>query len=191
MDLSNDYATGDDRYPKTCQATLHLLDKHSKSAVNAPPIPEVDRSFAQRGGSGGNGSGKGGKDSKEGYNKQYWADKVCYKCQKEGHPASHCTDAKKKSTDEDDASAKSSRSLKKLEKDLKKTKKVYATLKSQLEELKEEESDLSDSDDEEGASHCMIGQCHATTGVCLNDRVFVNKKHTKDLDLRNVILMDN
>jgi hypothetical protein len=30
-DLQNDYTTGDNRYPKNRQQTLHLLDKYSKS----------------------------------------------------------------------------------------------------------------------------------------------------------------
>jgi hypothetical protein len=29
MDLQNDYTTGDNRYPKNRQQTLHLLDKYS------------------------------------------------------------------------------------------------------------------------------------------------------------------
>ena len=33
MDLQNDFTTGDNRYPKNRQATLHLLDKYSKSTV--------------------------------------------------------------------------------------------------------------------------------------------------------------
>jgi hypothetical protein len=33
VDLQNDFTTGDNRYPKNRQQTLHLLDKYSKTAV--------------------------------------------------------------------------------------------------------------------------------------------------------------
>ena len=33
VDLQNDFTTGDNRYPKTRQQTLHLLDKYSKTVV--------------------------------------------------------------------------------------------------------------------------------------------------------------
>jgi hypothetical protein len=33
VDLQNGFTTGDDRYPKNRQQTLHLLDKYSKSTV--------------------------------------------------------------------------------------------------------------------------------------------------------------
>jgi hypothetical protein len=34
VDLQNDYTTGDNRYPKNRQQTLHLLDKYSKTTVS-------------------------------------------------------------------------------------------------------------------------------------------------------------
>jgi hypothetical protein len=40
VDLQNDFTTGDDRYPKNRQATLHLLDKYSKSVIVQAPISE-------------------------------------------------------------------------------------------------------------------------------------------------------
>ena len=56
VDLQNDYTTNDDRYPKNRQETLHLLDKYSKSIVNAPTTSEGS-AFAQRGGGGRGGRG--------------------------------------------------------------------------------------------------------------------------------------
>ena len=36
VDLRNDFTTGSTRHPKTCQQTLHLLDKYSKTVVVCP-----------------------------------------------------------------------------------------------------------------------------------------------------------
>ena len=33
LDLQNDFTTGDNRYPKNRQQTLHLLEKYSKTVV--------------------------------------------------------------------------------------------------------------------------------------------------------------
>jgi hypothetical protein len=33
VDLQNDFTTGDNRYPKNLQQTLHLLDKYSKTVI--------------------------------------------------------------------------------------------------------------------------------------------------------------
>jgi hypothetical protein len=33
VDLRNDFTTGSNQYPKTCQQTLHLLNKYSKMVV--------------------------------------------------------------------------------------------------------------------------------------------------------------
>jgi hypothetical protein len=33
VDLSNDFTTGSNQYPKTCQQMLHLLNKYSKTVV--------------------------------------------------------------------------------------------------------------------------------------------------------------
>jgi hypothetical protein len=49
MDLQNDYTTGDNRYPKNRQQTLHLLDKYSKSTVPDTTLTE-GASFAQKAG---------------------------------------------------------------------------------------------------------------------------------------------
>jgi hypothetical protein len=45
-DLQNDFTTGDNKYPKTRQQTLHLFDKYSKTAVAKATISE-GTSFAQ------------------------------------------------------------------------------------------------------------------------------------------------
>ena len=38
--LHNDFTTGDDRYPKNNQATLHLLEKYIKIAIVIQPTSE-------------------------------------------------------------------------------------------------------------------------------------------------------
>jgi hypothetical protein len=72
--LQNNFTTGDNRYPKNRQQTLHLLDKYRKTVV-AKVTHSEGTSFAQKGGRGdGNrsssGSGKG-RDSNT-YDKKYW-----------------------------------------------------------------------------------------------------------------------
>ena len=76
--LSDDYTTGENKYPTSCQTTLHYLEKHSNSVVHAP-IAQEGSSFSQR-------KGNGNLDT---FNKKYWKYKECYKCGDKGHPASH------------------------------------------------------------------------------------------------------
>jgi hypothetical protein len=77
VDLQNDFTTGDNRYPKNHQQTLHLFDKYSKTVV-AKVTHSEGTSFAQKGGIGGgnrssSGNGKGRNSST--YDKKYWNDK--------------------------------------------------------------------------------------------------------------------
>ena len=51
VDLQNDFTTGDNRYPKNRQQTLHLLDKYSKTVVPKTTQSE-GTSFVQKGGRG-------------------------------------------------------------------------------------------------------------------------------------------
>jgi type II secretory pathway pseudopilin PulG len=48
VDLRNNFTTGSNRYPKTHQQTLHLLDKYSKTVVVPKTTPSKGSSFAQR-----------------------------------------------------------------------------------------------------------------------------------------------
>ena len=181
VDLQNDFTTGDNRYPKTRQQTLHLLDKYSKITVPKATLSE-GASFAQGGGKGNN---------KEPFDKEYWKDKECYNCHKKGHPASQCPDK-----DADDKSiASQAKSVKKLAKDMKSMKKAF----TQLQQLQEASSDLSDSDStEQEASHFQTGEVgFQFTQV---DRAF-EPRITKlfkqahgpklELDLREIILLDS
>jgi hypothetical protein len=118
VDLKNDFTTGDNRYPKNCQQTLHLLDKYSKNVV-AKVTHSEGTSFAQNGRRGGgnqsnNGNGKD-RDSRT-YDKKYWNDKECYKCHKKGYLATNCP--KKPSANDYRSTASAASSVKKLKKDL-------------------------------------------------------------------------
>jgi hypothetical protein len=137
VDLQNDFTTGNNQYPKTCQQTLHLLDKYSKTVVPKMTLSK-GISFDQQGG-GGRGGGRGGRGNT--LNKEYWKDKTCFTCGKKGHPSMSC----KKTVDDDKSRASQARSVKKkLIKDIKSMKKAF----TQLQQAKEEDSDLSGSDSE-------------------------------------------
>jgi hypothetical protein len=56
VDLRNDFTTSSNRYPKTRQQTLHLLDKYSKTVVVPKMTSSEGSSFTQNGGKGGRGS---------------------------------------------------------------------------------------------------------------------------------------
>jgi hypothetical protein len=157
VDLQNDFTTGDDRYPKNRQSTLHLLDKYSKTAIVSATTSE-GTAFAQRGGNGTKNLSK--KD------KEYWKDKTCYICNEKGHPSPQCPHKNKKkpsdgdkssktnkNKDDDDKSrsSKSSKSseISKLQKQMKKS---FATMETKIHELEKDE-ELTDSDDDEEDSH--------------------------------------
>jgi hypothetical protein len=156
MDLQNDYTTGDNRYPKNRQQTLHLLDRYSKTVVPEAAQSE-GASFAQKGGrqaqrkfSKGNPSASA---KVQAFDKEYWKDKTCFKCNTTGHPATHCPSY---NDDDDDTKSRSSKakSVKELKKDMKNMKKAFALLQEDKQESDISRSDGSDdSDGSEGASH--------------------------------------
>ena len=156
VDPQNDFTTGDNRYPKTRQSTLHLLDKCSKTVVTKTTQSE-GAAFVQRSGNGGKAGTGSGKDQQEDYDKKYWKDKDCFKCGEKGHPASHCP--KKTNTEDDEKSLASAQSsVKKLTKEFKNMQKAFSQVNTQLAQLKEEASDLSDSDTHEEDSHFQFEQ---------------------------------
>ena len=188
-DLQNGFTTGDNRYPKTRQETLHLLDKYSKNVVPKSTASEGS-SFLQQ----------------ESYDKKYWKNLECYKCGKKGHPANHCRGKKQQSKktdndkDDDDKSiASNAESVRKLSKDFKKMKKNFATVNTQLTKLAEDGengSDLSESDQDE-SSHFQIGLQFTQFKDHFEPRIaklFKQTHATKTkikLDLREIILLDS
>jgi hypothetical protein len=146
VDLQNYFTTGDNRYPKNRQQNLYLLEQYRKTVV-ARVTHSEGTSFAQKSGQGGgnrgsNGNGKGHDSST--YDKKYWKEKECYKFQKKGYRATHCS--KKPSDDDDRSTASTAISVKKLKKDLKYIKKTFTTVNTQLAQLKEADSDISESE---------------------------------------------
>jgi hypothetical protein len=71
--LRNNFTTGSNRYPKTRQQTLHLLNKYSKTVVVPKTTSSEGSSFTQKGGRGGRG-GKG--QGTITFDKEYWKDKT-------------------------------------------------------------------------------------------------------------------
>jgi hypothetical protein len=137
VDLQNDFTTGDDRYPKNRQSTLHLLDKYSKSALVTNPTTSEGTAFAQQR------RIREEKDDtkKDPFDKIYWKDKECYQCHNKGHPSSHCP---KKNVDDKDDKSRSSNSSKassisKLKINQKKMKKSFATLENKIVQLENED----------------------------------------------------
>jgi hypothetical protein len=208
VDLQNDFTTGDDRYPKNRQQTLHLLDKYSKSTV-VQTNPSEGTAFAQK--------GRSPKGQDATFDKKYWQDKECYNCHKKGHPSSHCKESKNNDTDDKTVSSKTSKSSKSskssktskasktnsINKAQKRLKKSFATLSTKIDEL-ENESDLSDSEsDEEGDSHFQTGTLtgyqmmqHETTLQQTFEKrnadvLFKLGGSKTKLDLRKVVLLDS
>jgi hypothetical protein len=195
--LQNDFTTGDNRYPKNRQQTMHLLDKYIKTVT--PKVTQSEgASFFQKGGRGGgrsyNVNGKG-HDSGT-YDKKYWKYKECYKCHKMGHPATHCGKKSNSNEDDDDSSAAATvKSFKKLQKDIKSMRKALTTVNTQLEKLKEAESDISESEGEDEASHFQMDVAlqFAQVEKELEPRIaklFKQAGSKINLDLREIILLD-
>jgi len=198
VDLQNDFTTGDNRYPRDHQQTLHLLDKYAKTTVYKPPVQSEGSSFTQKGGKdkGDKGRAKGNQSSK--YDKQHWADKICFNCGKKGHPAWSCD----KDDDDTKSTTSTADSVKQLTKEMKSIKKKFSTVNAQLKlkQVQEEDSDLSESEDEDGSSHFQVGDTSSFQFAQLEDdfdpkiaKLFkqLHKNRPKELDLREVILLDS
>jgi hypothetical protein len=195
VDLQNDFTTRDNRYPKNCQQTWHLLYKYSKTDV-AKVTQSEGTSFAQRSGRGGGRDGRSGNGkSHDNFDKEYWKDKTCYKFENKGHPANKCP---KKSNNDDDKKSVSSAaiSVKKLKKDFKSTKKAFATVNTQLEKLKEADSVPSGSEDDDDQSHFQMDAAIQFAQVDKEfeptiTNLFKQAGSLVKIDLREVILLDS
>ncbi len=195
--LQDKFTTGDNRYPKTRQQALHLLDKHSKTAV-VRPVQSEGSSFAQA-----------NQRNNDSYDKKYWKNKTCYNCKQKGHPANHCpNDAV--TTPKDDDEESTAKSVSKLRKDLSKMSKKLNTVNTQLKEIRED-SDISDSEESIEGSQSFQLQ-FTTVEKKLNSnideklRTLCKQSHEKtppnrrsgtdeffghELNLRKIILLDN
>jgi hypothetical protein len=150
VDLQNDFTTGDNRYPKNRQQTLHLLDKYSKTVV-ARVTQSEGNSFSKRGG---RGSGYGNNNESSTYAKKWWKSKECYRCQKKGHPVTHCPKSDKDNGKKSMAST--AINVNKLKKYFKTMKKAFTMVNAQCALMKEVDSDISESDGDEENSHFQV-----------------------------------
>jgi hypothetical protein len=134
-----------------------LLDNYSNTAVSKETQYDCT-SFTQRSVRGGGCGGRSGnKKSHNNFDKEYWKDKTCYKCEKKGHPVNKFPKKSNNDDDNDEKSvAKAASSIKKLKKDFKSMKKAFTTVNTQLEKLKEADSDLSGSEDDDNQSHFQM-----------------------------------
>jgi hypothetical protein len=195
MDLQNDFTTVNNRYPKNHQQTLHLLDKYSKTSF-AKVTQSEGTSFAQRSGRGGGCGGRSGNGkSHDNFDKEYWKDKTCYKCEKKGHPENKCP---KKSNNDDDRKyvASAASSVKKLKNDFKSMKKAFTTVNTQLEKMKEADFNISGSEDDDDQSHFQMDAAIQFAQVDKEfeptiKNLFKQAGSSVKIDLREVIILDS
>jgi Zinc knuckle len=156
VSLTDDYAKGQDTYPKSRQEALRLLDAFTKTAAPRAIVSEGS-SFATA-----------AKPSSKESSEEYWKDKECYNCGEKGHPARRCPNegrdknkkkGKSKGKDEDSdnesksskrsyRSAKSNSSRKSHGSTFEKDRaKLMANIEYSMAQLKEE-YDISDYSDE-------------------------------------------
>jgi Reverse transcriptase (RNA-dependent DNA polymerase) len=203
--LVDDYAKGQDHFPKNRQAVLHLLEKHSKTTRPKSTTSE-GHTFATK-----SGKLKSDKANQKPitFDPQEWADKTCFVCGEKGHPSyihrkedqdpKKAKDKKKqkggnnsakKKDDSSHSSKKSStsRSSKSAKDSLRKTFTTLARELSSLAEEKDNESDITDSDEESESVHFTMA----------NPKVQKKTLHTTShlpqstkFDMRKVILLDN
>ncbi len=105
-DLMDDFMKGSDNYPTTPQQTLLLLDKYSKKPTVV--TQSEGTAFAQEENKKGKSKKAEAADPKKvEYDKEFYRDKVCFRCDKKGHPKAACT--VKMIAANDDKSTKSDR----------------------------------------------------------------------------------
>jgi hypothetical protein len=192
VNLRNDFTTSSNRYPRTRQQMLHLLDKYSKTGVVPKMTSSEGSSFAQKGGRGGRG-GKG--QGTITVDKEYWKHKTCFNCGKKGQTSTSCM---KVAIANDNNSTSMAQSIKKLAKDNKNLKKAFI----QLQKMTKQDSDLSGSESEEEDSHFQFGNGFQFTQMMVKQtaikfelqiaKLFKQTHGTKfKLDLKKVILLDS
>ena len=196
-DLQNEFTTGDDKYPDTRQKVLHLLD-HYSSRPTQRTVQSEGQSFAQNT-QGGSNNRQGGGNSGD-YDKEFWKNKICFKCGKKGHPASSHKKDDEDNQDDDDAKSTAS-SVKQLSKDVKKMSKKMDTMHAQISSV-QEELDVSDLEEESGSQHVQFAsfqrelQFMQVTRAQFEPKIQrLFKQSAKDrprgLNLREVLLIDS
>ena len=200
-DLSDDFTKGTDNYPETRQQTLLLLDKYTKKPTVI--TQSEGTAFAQKAGKAKKGSDKKSDEDKNEkkateYDKEYFKDKMCFRCGKLGHPKSAC---KAKPTEDDDVSTKSLRSSKSAKSSSpSKDKKVmsaigkgFRTMGKAMSQIHEEDdSDISDDDSEQ--SHAQICDASALVFMTKMEQRTTGPKYsfaTTKVKMSDHLLLDN
>lgn len=170
MDLSNDYFTGGNKYPKTHQDAFHVSRHYTKSQgqkIN----PQLEMAFTQNGGGFKKSKQKKGNKKNGGgvaTTRTLW--RKCWRCGQKGHPERSCP---KKDKDDKDQSKSSKASLKQLTKAAEDATNAFATyLEAQQETQQEEQSELRDTDDEEESKKGRSGSQNFMFG----ERVFTQRQ---------------
>jgi len=104
------------------------------------------------------------------FDKEWWKDKECYRCDKKGHPASACS--VKPPSDDDDKSSRSSKSSSKVIAEIQKSMKTMGKAMTQLGEGADFDDDLF-----EEQSHAQVSAYLYAT--------------RKTMSMRNQLLLDN
>ena len=213
--LKDDFAKGQDNFPKNRQAALHLLDKYSKSQP-ALTISEGS-SFTTT----------SSRASKEGakrpisFDPDEWKDRTCHHCGEKGHPhyihkknnqqdhkskkrskkkkpSPNSSIASRKSTKSQSKSSSTSKSRSKgideLKKGMSQAFTSFAEKLDSLHEENEDDSDLTDSDDdsEPEFSGCTLHSEIAGVDPFKTSHNFATlTSKQREPDLKNVLLLDN
>ncbi len=198
-DLSDDFTKGTDNYPETRQQTLLLLNKYTKKPTMI--TQSEGTSFAQKGSAKkADKKSDGDKDEKKTaeYNKEYFKDKMCFRCRKLGHPKAAC---KAKPVEDDNVSTKSSKSTKstksgksaspRKDKVMSALSKGFKTMGKAMSQI-HQEGDYDFSDNESEQSHAQI--CNVSAYLFMNEtdlRQGSNAFASNRLKMSDTLLLDN
>ena len=185
-DVANDYSKGNiDAYPTDIHKALTLMNEYKPLKLDAPTVPAQGTAFATKGKQG---QKKGGNKSPE--HDDYIKASDWNKMTPEARTKIiEARKKKSKASDEDDKSVASVKSLTKTVKSLEKSNRKLKKSVSALQKCQEND-DTDSSLSSEGTSHFqkgveMLQKCNPKIVLALKS------KKSKDLDLRNVLLLDN
>jgi hypothetical protein len=184
-----------DEYPTTRSDAIALLNKYDERSKQQPAAASEGTAFTQKGnkkGSGKKANAATPKEEAEDEPKKNWFEnRECFVCGEKGHGAKKCPNKVKKGND--DASSTSSKtskaSLEEFGKKLKNAQKQFAQLKAQVED--------DDDEDDEDYSHFQFTNFTFANHNIPPEKVYnqilmkQSKGKFKDLNLREVILLDN
>ena len=116
--------------PNKLRMTLHILEKYTKNQVVIQPT-SVGVAFSQ--------NGDRNKKNYEHYDKEFWKEKKCYNFRKTGHPASHCLNNSKETSDknQDEKKSRTSRTIKSSRSKKLETNKLNKEMKKSITNLEE------------------------------------------------------